>query len=148
MQHTDQRWYPAKVIAKRSVAATQLRYRYDGHRNTNPGKWISITEPNVRLATTDDNRLQRLYGGCIDGHVEEGAPPRLVSMASATAACSTRHGCSRCRCCFSSSSGRPARLSPKRAVAPASTSSSPVARRQHLYVLPMISAAPPGSGHS
>ena len=73
VQHTDQRWYPAKVIAKRSVAnaATQLRYRYDGHRNTNPGKWISITEPNVRSVTTDDNRLQRLYGGCIDGHVEE-----------------------------------------------------------------------------
>ena len=73
VQHTDQRWYPAKVIAKRSVAnaVTQLRYRYDGHRKTNPGKWISITEPNVRSVTTDDNRLQRLYGGCIDGHVEE-----------------------------------------------------------------------------
>ena len=43
VQHTDQRWYPAKVIAKRSVAnaATQLRYRYDGHRKTNPRKWIS-----------------------------------------------------------------------------------------------------------
>ena len=59
VKYKDDLWYPATVIGKRSAAGgkVELRYRWDGLRKTNPGSWINASEPILRSATTDENRL-------------------------------------------------------------------------------------------
>jgi hypothetical protein len=36
----------------------ELRYRYVGHSKKSYGKWIGVSEPNVRLVTTEENKWQ------------------------------------------------------------------------------------------